>query len=426
MQYGSRPAGAPTAVDGCRDCIPFPEPEGNCQSNPCFHGGSCVNKPYQVIIDGRRYRNTFQCNCDPGHTGRQCEIAQEADECASNPCQHNGVCHDLKDSYACTCQRGFGGADCSSTPSPCDVSPAPCGDYANVCHDWTRFMSILGYDFSCRCADGYESRSPQLMMMGYPNGYADCQSDIDECLSRPCMNRGRCYDSRVTQSLAKPVPPGKYECSCSFGYSGTNCDQEDISLDTRPPRSGPLSNQHNPLWGSNGVADGRSCQEWFGEQTFATSLTEACCENAKDCETGVPEVCTEACAALWEPYYKVCQGYMEIEFPASLNKMRPQAGGGMSIYSDFSELCKAKQYGDVYRCNIQFEQQGENQMVRACRASQGRNGVTFPNTCPFACLQPFLEFYDSCRDKSVDYGYNLAGLDAFHDVRAQATIPATT
>jgi len=260
------------------------------------------------------------------------------------------------------------------------------------------------------------SRSPQLMMMGYPNGYADCSNDIDECVSSPCRNSGRCYESRGTQSLATPVAPGKYECACGFGYSGTDCDQADISAGSRPPRTGPLSNPHNPLWGTQGVADGRSCQEWFGDQTFANSLTTACCENAKDCETGVPEVCTEACAELWAPFFKVCQSYMETEFPASLNKMRPQAGGGLSIYSDFSEMCKTTQYGHLYRCTVQFEQSGENQLRSMCGTGYSRSGVTFPTQCSTQCVQPFLEFYGACRDVSTNYGFDLAALDTFHGI----------
>ena len=36
----------------------------------------------------------------------------DVDECSSQPCQNGGVCEDLIDSYACTCQPGFTGLNC--------------------------------------------------------------------------------------------------------------------------------------------------------------------------------------------------------------------------------------------------------------------------------------------------------------------------
>lgn len=315
-RYNRRPSGAPTLADACVDCIAVVEPVGNCASFPCLNGGFCVDHPGTVTIQYQRQQNTFTCDCPAGFTGRQCEQAIEINECDSRPCMNSGVCNDGDNMWTCTCRRGYGGEDCSGSPTPCDVTPAPCGNPSNVCHDWTRFAGILGYTYSCRCADGFSSRSPQLMMMGYPNGYADCDVDTNECASYPCQNSARCYDSTSTA-----LPPGEYSCSCAFGYSGHNCDQDDLAASTRQPRTGPLSNQHNPLWGQAGVQDGKSCQEWFGDPDFANSLTEACCEDPKNCEKGVPESCSESCAAIWEPYWKICSKYLEIEFPVSTHRI---------------------------------------------------------------------------------------------------------
>eukprot|EP01046_Picozoa_sp_COSAG06_P001848 COSAG06_NODE_62_length_27058_cov_17.867725_5_plen_977_part_00 len=320
---GQRPRGAPTLFQACPDCIPPPVPTGNCESYPCFNGGLCVDHPGQVQIEGRRYRNTFTCDCPAGYAGRQCEEIEDVNECDSYPCQNRGTCYDGDETYTCVCRSGYGGEDCGGSPTPCDVNPPPCGDPANVCHDWTRFAGILGYTFSCRCADGYSSRSSQLMMMGYPNGYADCSVDTNECSSRPCQNNARCYESTNTQRnpVTERVKPGDYMCSCAFGYSGHNCDSADVVVG-RQPRTGPMSNPHNPLWGTDGVADGKSCQEWFGDPDFANSLTEACCDDAHNCEKGVPESCSEACAAIWAPYWKICSQYLAIEFPVSRSRRR--------------------------------------------------------------------------------------------------------
>ena len=37
--------------------------------------------------------------------------------------------------------------------------------------------------------------------------------DIDECLSKPCLNGGICYDAA-----------GSYSCKCPRGFAGTNCE----------------------------------------------------------------------------------------------------------------------------------------------------------------------------------------------------------
>ena len=47
---------------------------------------------------------------------------------------------------------------------------------------------MLGYSYSCRCPEGSSGMGnggQQLMMMGYPNGYPDCNGDVNECAVRP-------------------------------------------------------------------------------------------------------------------------------------------------------------------------------------------------------------------------------------------------
>jgi len=40
----------------------------------------------------------------PGFAGVFCEI--NSNECASGPCEHEGVCHDKIDGYICICPPG--------------------------------------------------------------------------------------------------------------------------------------------------------------------------------------------------------------------------------------------------------------------------------------------------------------------------------
>ena len=38
----------------------------------------------------------------------------DIDECASNPCQNDGICEDGDNSYTCTCVSGYTGPNCET------------------------------------------------------------------------------------------------------------------------------------------------------------------------------------------------------------------------------------------------------------------------------------------------------------------------
>jgi hypothetical protein len=46
-----------------------------------------------------------------------------------------------------------------------------------------------------------------------------CDKDIDECQTAPCQNNGICFNF-----------DGGYNCSCSNGYEGKNCETPNCSL----------------------------------------------------------------------------------------------------------------------------------------------------------------------------------------------------
>ena len=113
-----------------------------CASNPCQNGGTCAD-----VVNG------YDCSCKPGYTGADCETggpsykiqhinhfservkhkkakkeiiayytyqyhvtsSPDIDECASNPCENRGVCQDIVNRYACTCEAGYTGADCETS-----------------------------------------------------------------------------------------------------------------------------------------------------------------------------------------------------------------------------------------------------------------------------------------------------------------------
>lgn len=53
----------------------------DCASNPCNNDGTCV----ETAVG-------YQCVCQPGFTGPNCEI--DEDECVSSPCASGATCVD--------------------------------------------------------------------------------------------------------------------------------------------------------------------------------------------------------------------------------------------------------------------------------------------------------------------------------------------
>jgi len=50
-----------------------------------------------------------------------------------------------------------------------------------------------------------------------------CENNIDECLSRPCINGGLCLDDIKS-----------YKCQCYSGYTGKNCEIDVNECDSSP------------------------------------------------------------------------------------------------------------------------------------------------------------------------------------------------
>jgi len=73
-----------------------------CASDPCIHNGRCVD-----LVNG------FYCSCTgTGFKGFRCDI--NVDECATgeHECQNGGVCVDNDGGYSCTCAPDYTGVLC--------------------------------------------------------------------------------------------------------------------------------------------------------------------------------------------------------------------------------------------------------------------------------------------------------------------------
>ncbi|XP_026473661.1 protein crumbs-like [Ctenocephalides felis] len=165
----------------------------NCQVD---QGPPCLNQPCQ---NGGTCEETssgdIRCTCTRGFQGRRCEIEMTTHPlCAGNPCQNNGTCHVAPgtNNYQCDCPEGFTGVHCETDVDDCLSQPCM---HNGICTDLTR-----GY--SCDCSRiGYSGRN--------------CEVNIDECSQHnPCEHNARCYDTH-----------GSYVCECLPGYGGKNCEQ---------------------------------------------------------------------------------------------------------------------------------------------------------------------------------------------------------
>lgn len=87
--------------------------------------------------------------------------------------------------YSCECVPGFTGQHCETNINECASSP--CAN-RGVCTD-------LENGFRCDCPRGYYG--PR------------CLSDVDECSSNPCMNNGTCEDG-----------VNFFTCICPPGFEG--------------------------------------------------------------------------------------------------------------------------------------------------------------------------------------------------------------
>ena len=111
----------------------------------------------------------------------------DSDPCASSPCLHDGVCHNVGglDGFRCHCRPPWHGQRCELG----NCSPNPCR------HGGT-------------CQEG--ASRPVCMCKGFEGDY--CERDINECLQSPCQNGATCHNLQ-----------GSFRCNCSADTKGLLC-----------------------------------------------------------------------------------------------------------------------------------------------------------------------------------------------------------
>ncbi|KAK6979870.1 neurogenic locus Notch protein [Biomphalaria glabrata] len=207
-----------------------------CMSQPCQNNGEC--KPME---------DTFECRCPKGITGNLCDI--DIDECASNPCRNGGRCTQTTvNNYTCNCPLSFTGQNCDTyidhcMPNPCQYSKCinlEKGYRCDCIFDFVHFNETHCLPTNncstniCRngkCIQDTKSYKPSCQCFG---GFFGEFCDKEKCSSNPCQNGGTCQNFK-----------NNYTCHCAVGYSGPLCETVIDHCASKPCIHGQCFNSHD-------------------------------------------------------------------------------------------------------------------------------------------------------------------------------------
>ena len=190
-------------------------------------------------------RQCFKCQSgeETSTTGAASKDDCKAINCDDNLCEHGGLCVPIQHRPKCYCPAGFSGQYCETDVDEC--ASRPCYNGA-TCVD-----SPQGY--TCECPEGFFG--------------LQCQDEVSDCVEGACPDRAMCKD----------LPgPDNFECLCRDGYKGDNCD---ITED-------PCSENGNPCF------NGAVCRT-LPQGRFTCECTEGW-EGAR-CEVNVDDCLEQPC-----------------------------------------------------------------------------------------------------------------------------------
>lgn len=185
-----------------------------CECTPQFDGNLC-DLDKCAKCDSHARCDNGNCICMDGWVGdgQTCTAKEEpvghSSPCDSNPCQNGGDCRDIGDSYQCLCQEGFSGDNCelaTGHSNPCEPNP---------CQNGGQCTTVDNKPY-CTCPEQFEGEfceNPKGGPGGVGPGPGGGGRPKSPCHPNPCMNGGSCTENG-----------GGYDCTCTAQFNGPNCE----------------------------------------------------------------------------------------------------------------------------------------------------------------------------------------------------------
>lgn len=191
-----------------------------CESQPCQHGGTCLN-----LING------YHCLCPSNWEGNDCDV--DVNECRNFAgtdlgCQNGAACINKPGYYECLCRSGWFGLHCTRKAKDCSG-----GDF-EMCGHGTCLKVDTGEGVACMCHQGWTTNGTGVT----------CLTDVNECDSQ---QGGRCSINPKVECINLP---GSFRCGqCPHGYEGDGYTCADIDECITIPNGGcsPMVACHNTI-----------------------------------------------------------------------------------------------------------------------------------------------------------------------------------
>ena len=214
-----------------------------CGGNDCSGHGVC--RAYANREKSMTDKETYACACQPGYTGEDCS---EITSCP-NDCSGHGMC---KSNFQCSCNNGWTLKDCSlQVKCPGIVKPKPTklnlGNQSSDANTMTLFVEVNSSpnETFVPCAGNGECRS---------DGHCECREDWygpdcsrNRICPNDCSGHGACAGPPKAESIKRAMVatavagktsfveeqahiestlltrPSLVYCHCDEGFSGRDC-----------------------------------------------------------------------------------------------------------------------------------------------------------------------------------------------------------
>jgi hypothetical protein len=211
-----------------------------CVSSPCANGATCT----ESAVESEVSFHTYQCTCVAGFANGICEydfITEYNRECTVIESNNGtGGSNDGDREFAKYETDVYLGGNCDIDVDECTSSP--CANGATCAESAVR-SEVSFHAYQCTCVAGFANgvceydfiteynRECTVMESTFnSNLRGNCDIDVDECSSSPCVNGALCLESiadsddelRSTE-LELVVTKNKYTCLCQPGFANGTC-----------------------------------------------------------------------------------------------------------------------------------------------------------------------------------------------------------